>query len=103
MKIYLDDDAENRKTPEGYVRCFWPQEVIELLKNNRVELVSLDHDLGDDSIGTGNTVVLWIEEQVYHNGFVPPKLIIHSANPVGRSKMQAGIDSINKMCKGITQ
>ena len=28
MKVYLDDE---RKTPDGWVRVFWPDEAIELL------------------------------------------------------------------------
>lgn len=37
MKIFLDDV---RETPEGYVRCYWPSEVIELLKTNQVTELS---------------------------------------------------------------
>lgn len=28
MKIFLDDD---RATPEGWIRAYWPEEAIELL------------------------------------------------------------------------
>ncbi|MBF4323163.1 cyclic-phosphate processing receiver domain-containing protein, partial [Vibrio anguillarum] len=61
MKVYLDDE---RDTPEGWVRSYWPEEVIELLKSGNVTEISLDHDLGDDDHGTGYDVVLWIEEAV---------------------------------------
>ena len=57
MRIYLDDE---RSTPEGWTRAFWPDEVINLLQAGGVEEVSLDHDLGDDRRGTGYDVVLWI-------------------------------------------
>ncbi|VAW81561.1 hypothetical protein MNBD_GAMMA12-2513, partial [hydrothermal vent metagenome] len=56
MKVYLDDE---RPTPEGWVRVYWPDEAIELLKTGKVKEISLDHDLGDDERGTGYDVVLW--------------------------------------------
>ena len=93
MKIYLDDV---REAPAGWIRAFWPDEVIAHLQSGGVTEVSLDHDLGDDTRGTGYNVVLWIEEAVVVNQFVPPKIFIHSANPVGRDRMLRGIESINK-------
>jgi hypothetical protein len=94
VKVYLDDE---RPTPEGWVRVFWPSEAIELLKSGTVAEISLDHDLGDDAHGTGYEVVVWIEEQVALHGFSPPKIAVHSANPAGRMKMQAGIDAIMRL------
>jgi len=38
MKAYLDDE---RETPEGWIRCYWPDEVIELLYSGKVTEVSL--------------------------------------------------------------
>jgi hypothetical protein len=37
-----------------------------------------------------------IEEWVWGMGYLPPKLSIHSANPVGRKRMEAAINSIEK-------
>ena len=62
----------------------------------RVTDLSLDHDLGDDSRGTGNDVILWIEKEVVTRGFVPPRITVHSANPSARQKMEAGISSIER-------
>lgn len=91
MKIYLDDV---RPTPVGWIRCYWPDEVIDLLKTNKVTHVSLDHDLGDDLRGTGVTVVNWIEEQVACHDFVPPIMTIHSDNGPGIQNMRRGINRI---------
>ena len=91
MKVYLDDE---RETPDGWMRVYWPSEAIELLKSGQVTEISLDHDLGDDERGTGYDVVLWIEEQVALHGFVPPKISVHSANVSARAKMEAGIRTI---------
>jgi hypothetical protein len=93
MKIFLDD---LRDTPEGWVRTYWPEDVIELLKSTNIVELSLDHDLGDDEHGTGYDVLLWIEEQVICNGFRPPKIAIHSANSSARLKMQAAIETIER-------
>lgn len=96
MKIYLDDE---RKTPDGWFRVYWPDEAIKFLKSGNVTDISLDHDLGDDERGTGNDVVLWIEEQVITKGFVPPMIKVHSANSSARIKMGLGIESINSKYK----
>ena len=92
MKIYLDDV---RPIPEGWVGCRWPNEVIVKLQNGGVTHLSLDHDLGDDKRGTGYDVLLWLEEKVAVEGFVPPKyIIVHSANVSAYKKMQLAIERI---------
>lgn len=96
MKIYLDDE---RAAPEGWVRTYWPEEVIELLKTGSVTHLSLDHDLGDDEHGTGYDVILWIEENVILHNFKPPHIAVHSANSSARIKMEAGIESIKRHTK----
>ena len=100
MKIYLDDDANYRITPDGWHRTFTSPETIELLKTEQVTHLSLDHDLGPLEAGTGYDVVCWIEQMVvekafnFEDAFTPPIMTIHSANPVGRQKMQAAIQMI---------
>ena len=91
MKVFLDDE---RKPPKGWKLVRWPEEAIELLKTGEVTEISLDHDLGDDDHGTGNDVILWIEEQVVIKGFEPPIISVHSANASARQKMESGIKSI---------
>ena len=92
MKVYLDDE---RVTPEGWTRTYWPEDTIALLKTGTVTHISLDHDLGNDEHGTGYDVVLWIEEAVMTQGFIPPlEMRVHSANSSARQKMEAGIQSI---------
>ena len=91
MKVYLDDE---RTEPDGWVRVYWPDEAIALLKTGKVDLISLDHDLGDDARGTGYDVLLWIEQAVVLDGFKPPRLSIHTANPSAKEKMKAAGRSI---------
>ncbi len=94
MKVHFDDE---RTTPDGWHRTYWPDEAIELLKTGKVTDISLDHDLGDDDRGTGYDVVLWIEEQVALHGFLPPAMRVHSANVSARTKMENGIRAIEAM------
>lgn len=96
VKVYLDDE---RPTPEGWVRAWWPDDVIALLQTGQVTDISLDHDLGDDTHGTGYDVIRWIEEAVAMRGFVPPNIILHSANPAGRQRMTLGIESIKRLMR----
>ena len=98
MRVFLDDE---RRAPSGWILVRWPEDAIRLLKTGRVTDISLDHDLGDDEHGTGNDVVLWIEEQVFTKGFKAPKMKVHSANSSARKKMEMGIKSIQRFDKYI--
>ncbi len=90
----MDDE---RETPKGWIRVYWPDEAIRLLQTNEVTEISLDHDLGDDERGTGYDVVVWIEEAVATRGFKPPVVTVHSANSSAREKMELGIASIERL------
>ncbi|CAB4134477.1 hypothetical protein UFOVP273_96 [uncultured Caudovirales phage] len=96
MKIYLDDE---RKTPDGWVRCYWPQEVRDLIDRvglENITHISLDHDLGDDDRGTGYDVVTYLEEMIFFDKSIKtiPEITVHSANSSARQKMLRGIDAI---------
>lgn len=91
MKVYLDDE---RATPEGWHRVFLAEQAIEMLKTGKVTHISLDHDLGNDKVGTGYDVVLWIEQQVICHNYVPPVITVHSANTSAAIKMRQGIQTI---------
>lgn len=93
MKIFLDDI---RDAPVGWARTYTAEETIELLANNNVTEISLDHDLGE-GIVEGYKVLTWIEEQVYSNFYIPPIIHIHTANPAGRKRMVAAVKNIEKL------
>ena len=94
VRLWLDDV---REAPEGWIRCYWPADVIKYLKSQTVDEISLDHDLGECE-STGYDVVLWLAEQVFLKQFKfhLPKMYCHSDNPVGRKKILDGIESIQK-------
>lgn len=96
MKVYLDDE---RKTPNGWVRAYWHDEVVKLLKTGEVTELSLDHDLGNDERGTGYDVLVWLEYMVFSGewkalGYPLPYIKVHSQNPVGVEKMEKLIHRI---------
>jgi hypothetical protein len=99
MKVWLDDRRSPRTSDWVWVTT--PEKAIELLATGRVEEISLDHDLGlVDRVpeATGYDVVLWMEEQVATEGFVPPEVItVHSSNASAVPKMERGIDAIRRL------
>lgn len=74
MKVWLDDIRNPRW--EHYTDFIWVRiydEVIQLLSQGGVEVLSLDHDLGGKK--TGYDVICWIEDQVLNHGMVCPSRI----------------------------
>jgi hypothetical protein len=82
ISIYVDDI----RTPisQGYVICRNYDEAIDVLKNtdNKIDFISLDHDLGDDS-KSGYDICKFIVE----NNIKIPFINLHTSNPVGRNNM----------------
>ena len=95
MKLFLDD---TRPPPKGWRLVKSAYDMITLLKTRTdVDEISLDHDLGDESLyGTGYTVLKWIEEAVVTLGYKPPIIRIHTSNPVGGKRMLQTMESINR-------
>jgi len=99
MKVYLDDE---RVAPNNWIKVTTAQQTIQLLQSNNVVELSLDHDLGDQNIcdcGNGYDVLLWIEEQVFTNNYIPPSMKVHSANTSARIKMEGAIQAIEKFIR----
>lgn len=98
MNLWLDDVRD----PEDYGHPGWKwvktaKECIEFLKKNKVQRISLDHDLGDEAVaGSGYDVAVWMEENSYWpDGGVQ----VHSMNPVGRARMEAALASAKRRAK----
>lgn len=92
MKIWLDDI---REAPEGWRRARTVWEIKFILISNRVEEISLDHDLGENQ-PTGYDLIKWLEKKVMTEGYSFPKIRVHSANPVGRKNIEAAIKRIEE-------
>ena len=87
MKIYLDDI---RPIPTGFVGTHSVNETKKLIEKcenigEPIELLDLDHDLGDFAKDGGDAIYLldWLVER---QTFYP--VVFHTANPVGRNNMQ---------------
>lgn len=84
INLYVDD---LRDCPSGFVIARNVDESKYYLKNFNVNILSLDHDLGEDEEGnllpTGYDLVKYICE----NGYRANKIYIHTDNGVGRENM----------------
>ena len=97
IKVWLDDV---RKPPDALWQWVTSApEALRVLAMGNVNCISLDHDLGNDAMGTGYTVVCEIEQWAAERKWeqVPATILVHSANPVGIEKMLAAISSINRL------
>lgn len=68
------------------------KEAICLLEKGNVSSISLDHDLGDESIqNSGIAVANWIEHAAFDGRIGRLSWRIHSANPVGSKNMMRAL------------
>jgi hypothetical protein len=94
MRVFLDDE---RTTPEGWVRAYTVPQLIGIFKANTIEELSLDHHLGLDQ-QTGYDFMRWLEAEVFADRVQKiPDIYFHTADFVGRAKMQQALDSINRI------
>jgi hypothetical protein len=96
MKVWLDD--ERNPPDDSWMVFHTAEELLEWLGPHigKVELLSLDHDLGEGR-QTGYDVLECLEGMAYLCRPVPPRIEVHSANPVGRQRMLQAIQSIRKI------
>lgn len=84
INLYVDD---LRKCPDNFVIARDYEEAIKYLNTYSIDILSLDHDLGEDTFGkllpTGYDIVKYICE----NNIFAKKIYIHTDNSVGRENM----------------
>ena len=66
---------------------------LRMLQDETWDELYLDHDLGGQEFvesgpGTGYEVAVWLES---HPEFKPGRIVLHSLNPAGRSRMAAAL------------
>jgi hypothetical protein len=95
LRVWLNEDLEDRAAPEGWIHVTIAWDAIDLLRTGRVVELSLDHDLGDeDENGRGTDVVDFIaEEQEIRGRNLWPRdgIRLHTANASGRDAMRRTI------------
>ncbi|MBA2938896.1 hypothetical protein HZF08_11305 [Paenibacillus sp. CGMCC 1.16610] len=84
VNIYLDD---LRDCPEGFLVARTFEEAIQYFKLYTVELLSLDHDLGEDENGNELRNGYDFVKYFCENGLSASKIYLHTDNPVGRKNM----------------
>ncbi len=104
MKILIVDDEQYRH--DLYEKVYIGHEITHVysasdaileLSINEYDVVQLDHDLADQHYGspyiqhegTGYQVAKFIEQ---NTGLWNMKVILHTMNPAGRSRMYAALD-----------
>ncbi|SFD02263.1 hypothetical protein SAMN05443252_11415 [Bacillus sp. OV322] len=88
INLYVDD---LRDCPEGFIIARTVDEAINLCKQYKIHLLSLDHDLGEDECGlllpTGYDFVKYFCQHAIEEHFEVDKIYLHTDNPVGRENM----------------
>lgn len=98
MKLWLDDIRDPAEF--GHIGWEWvktAQEAIDCFRFNTITDASFDHDLAQFVEGkeeSGYSVITWLEEHPHYWPIHGVK--IHSMNPVGRMRMQAVIDKVER-------
>jgi hypothetical protein len=96
LRVWLDDDLDNRRAWEGWVHVTTAGQAIALIDSGRVIELSLDNDLADDELhGQGKHVVDFIcEQQHLHGRLLWPRdgITLHTANPDARDQMTRAIE-----------
>lgn len=95
LRVWLDDDLEDREAPEGWIHLISARETCFLLLTRRVVELSLDHDLSDDQrYGKGAQVIDFLDDQHgQHGRWLWPRdgITLHTANSPGRDDMARAI------------
>lgn len=104
MKLWLDDERDPNSPiiqkqfgatgDEIWVKT--AKMAIYYLAQKTTKWISLDHDLGDDSAGTGMDVAKFIEEQAFFGTLPKLNWHIHSQNTVGKKNMIAALQNADK-------
>lgn len=85
INVYLDD---LRDCPERFILARNALECRLLLLSNDVNILSLDHDLGEVDAETGYDFCKWlVEAGEYETKIYPKEIYLHTANGVGRDNM----------------
>lgn len=93
MKIWVDDI---RQAPEGYIWCKSTNEALRLIfvqHNYKIEVIDLDHNMGDTFGGDAIRILQEFERKSHRNSEIAEavkniKFRLHSANPVGVENMR---------------
>ncbi len=103
ISLWLDDERDPRdsfiqerfgaKGNEMWVKTV--EEAINILKNQNVESISFDNDLGEGKL-EGYNLAKWIEEEAFNKRINRLNWRIHSANPQGKKHIEMAMISAER-------
>ena len=94
MKVFVDSTLD---APADWMIARSATDAIDLVRSGEVQEISVAYDLGDAEGGTGQTVILWMEQAVMAGSFRPPIITVHSARSSTRKTMEQSIRLIHQM------
>jgi len=104
FKVWLDDVRTPPDDSWMWVKTVMDLEVFMLTWGDKIDILSLDHDMGERE-ETGYDFLCWLEERLVRGDLQPEELPgminVHSANPVGRERMLQAIRSIRDLQRGM--
>lgn len=98
--LYVDDVRDPPEDGTIWVVAREFHTACQILKDNwdRINYVSLDHDLGDVGTATGYDIISWIEREIISgrrsNHFT---FNVHSANPSGAARIRQVANKLMEM------
>lgn len=84
INLYVDD---LRDCPEGFIVARTYEEAIHILQTSEVNILTLDHDLGEDVDGNELRNGYDLVKYFCEHGLKASKIYMHTDNPVGRKNM----------------
>jgi hypothetical protein len=102
LRVWLDDV---REMPEGFdMQVYNPYYLIHLLREGgeRIDYISFDHDLGCEE-ADGYTVAVMIEQMAYDGMVRRIGWDVHSANPVGRKRIEYAMEEAEEIWKAMDE
>lgn len=121
VKLYLDDVRTPKENVWEVVRDYDQfVETVERIGINNIDIMSLDHDLGDSAMDeyyrnvspnftlnydnitekTGMDCVKWLVEKLLDNSTLkPPTVYVHSANAIGSGNMTGYYNNYLMNCR----
>jgi len=120
IRVYLDDIRTPVETNWVVVRNY--DEFIKFVSEtglDNIEVISLDHDLGDSAMQeyynnvspnyrldynnitekTGYDCAKWLVEESIKTETRLPEIVVHSANPIGSANITGYINNYLKNCR----
>jgi hypothetical protein len=84
INLYVDD---LRDCPNGFIVARTIEEAIDYLKKYNVDILSLDHDMGEDGQGRLRKNGYDLVKCFCENGLRANRIYLHTDNVVGRENM----------------